>query len=218
MNPFELRGTTPDNKPASVWACGVCRMTALGPETAASCCGPEQCARCKQLVPRTDGRWDGQWSNSKFFCNANGCSSAERAERDAERLAKAPRVEESSTPMLYCDCCEKFFESSDELLERHYDDGLDLPRHAWACDEVKFSIDADEVVELSLERLEFNGESRFDQHAVDELQTVLNAWTEKFPMKNFFANNSVVDLTNAIAAFETEHQIEDRDRAAFRAP
>lgn len=170
------------------WACGSCHAVAHSctEQGALECCAPKLCD-CGEPVEK-----------HRTACRT--CIARHEAEAEAARLAKAKGVPESG--WLYCGCCDEFFESSADLLERHDEDGRDLPTTATPCYPRQLSLDASDIVNQAAE--EFH-EGAVEDADLEALQTALDDWNNKSGVISHFPEfTEVVDLSEARAAFLAE--------------
>lgn len=84
MNPINL--LLPDGTPSKVWACGQCKITRADQEHAEKCCTLVPCKVCRSPT-------DKKFRATCFTETCDACRTAEGQRKDAERLAKAEKLE-----------------------------------------------------------------------------------------------------------------------------
>ena len=185
-----LKGGDPEK--TVVWACGTCKRATDTRESAVECCAPNICDACGNVF-------------GGFYCIP--CSIQRGFDKDKQVYDNAKKVPYASYGggMLYCDHCEKYFSDVDELFDDH-DDVEELPTYAWGTEEMTFSINAEEMVADTLERLEFHDDAidNVSADALKELQVFLDAWAAKQKLTSYLVDFGVVvefdDLAEAMQA------------------
>lgn len=84
MNPINL--LLPDGRPSKVWACGECKLTCKDEAQARLCCTPIPCRFCKQPTEK-------KYRHGHETATHDACEQMERAQRDAERMERATKLE-----------------------------------------------------------------------------------------------------------------------------
>jgi hypothetical protein len=176
-------------------ACGECRIVQIDEKHALECHGIRTCD-CGAVI------------EEHYYTACRPCRERIDRERDTARLAKAKRVLEGEASMLFCDCCEKFFDASAELVDDHFNSEREIPDFAWACHEEGLSIDMAQVLANELERANFYEDAAFTVDAELELQGLVNAWLLKHPMVSHFPGDEVVDLSEAKAVFAAQEVVD----------
>ncbi len=166
-------------------ACGECKNVAASEQAARECHGIRRCD-CGEAI------------KENYYTACAACRSTEEQKRDADRIANAKRVSEVNTSALYCECCERFFyDGSEELIETHRDEGRAIPEIAWACDEQALKLDAEEILQGSIDSQEFNEETQFSAAQVLELHVLLQEWLSRNRVTNHFTTGEVVEVKPA---------------------
>lgn len=142
MNPIKLTGTKPDGTEVSIWACGKCGYIRNGEENAKNCC---TCSTC------------GKELKHGAFGDCDDCRRRKWAEREAERIDKAERLETWDGWVFYDGGPnDGYFESLDDFIE-WLDDEVELknwPEYVFCCKVVPFpAVDLDDIVDRILEDL-----------------------------------------------------------------
>lgn len=177
--PIECAQKGGDPEKTVVWACGTCKRAADSKESALECCAPYVCDDCGKEV--------------KSYCE--DCSKKKQWAREKVTYDKAKKVmlSEYGGDWLCCDHCDEYYPDVDSLLDAH-DDEEELPDWAWGTYEVKFVLNAEDIIDQQLERDEFydGAADNISKEAVQELQTFLTAWATKQDLKAYMIDNSVV--------------------------
>ena len=173
------KGGDPDK--TVVWACGTCKFTKESKESALECCAPRVCEKCGKEV--------------KSYCE--DCSKKEQFAKAQAQYDKAKKVmlSEYAGDWLCCDHCDEYYPDVDSLLDDHYDE-VDPPTWAWGTYDVKFKLDAEDIIFQQLEQQEFyeGASDNFANGAIVELQRILDAWLATWTqdLKAYMVDNSVV--------------------------
>ena len=183
------------------YACAVCGVVSKTETAASECCGPRHCD-CGAVIEK-----------EYHYTACAPCRSKADALKDAARYEKAKKVRESDPAVtyLYCECCSEYFETSGDLFERHWDDAMDLPLWAWACDRDTLALDAVEIVSRELEDGEFHEDASesIEAGAYLVLQASMDDFCDAQDIHSFFPSNTVVLLEEERAAFPKEHPEEE---------
>lgn len=161
----------------TAFMCDRCGTVWGNEKDCAWCCGPVQCESCSKVIEKPYSEYGGLcWECQKAQLNSVA------AQQESDRFVAATKVEwTEKTPVV-------FFLDSDVGQEGFwYDD--EPPEgtsqtYAWTCNEVRPAIEASSVIESILDdfddalHLEFlSGPAQL------ELQTLLDAWLEKYGEK-----------------------------------
>ena len=140
MNPIELKGTRSDGKEAYVHACGKCGLVSRDNDEAERCCQPVICA--------CGAECEKGWTACKACRDSNYAGALKKAFEQATKIQAADYKD-----WLFCECCERFFDSVDYLIEDHCDRNK-FPTWAWACAGRRLSLDAREIIFSEIDRQE----------------------------------------------------------------
>jgi hypothetical protein len=140
MNPIELKGTRSDGKEVYAHACGKCGYTAVDQAAAERCCQPAICA--------CGAECEKGWTACKACRDSNYAGARKKAFEQATKIQAADYKD-----WLFCECCERFYESVDDLIDYHCDRN-ECPTWAWACTSRRLSLDAYEIILSEIERQE----------------------------------------------------------------
>ncbi len=182
--PLELVLKGGDASKVVLWGCGKCRLSTTSYEAAVACCAPHFCETCGVQI--------------KSYCEA--CSKKKEHARNKALWDKAKKVMLSEYPesWVYCDHCSEYYADAWELIEDHEDlDDEDVPVWVYGTYEVKFSLDAREIVCEELERQEFydGADEHIKTEAFQELQDFLDAWCKRQDLTAYMVDHgTVVDI------------------------
>ncbi len=190
--PIECVQKGGDPEKTVVWACGTCKLAKESKQDALECCSPLVCEKCGKEY--------------KSYCE--DCTKKEQFAREQAVYDKAKKVmlSEYAGEWLCCDHCDEYYPDVDSLLDAHDDgDGEELPTWAWGTYEVKFTLDAEEIITQQLEQQEFYEEAieTFANGAIVELQRLLDTWLATWTQdtKAYFVDPSVaVDFEALVSA------------------
>lgn len=188
MNAFALVVRGSDDVVA--YACGKCRYVKHSKEEAESCCVPEVCSCGAEL--------------RGYVKKCSSCQRAEYDAREAEGLAKAPRVTfaQYDGTCLYHD--DEYYSDLDSLLDHCEEEGEEPPSLVWGCAETTFAVpSASDLISDECERQELHEEAAesFSAAAVAELDAALSAWAAKHASScvSYFQGKIAVDLSEVLA-------------------
>jgi len=191
--PLELVLKGGDPEKIALWGCGTCHISARTREEAVACCAPWVCEKCGKEV--------------KSYCE--DCSKKEQFAKAQAQYDKAKKVmlSEYAGDWLCCDHCDEYYPDVDSLLDAHDDD--EEPRTwAWGTTEMKFSLNAENVVCQQLEQDEFYEDAleSFSKDAIKELQEFMDVWTAKQDVKSYMVDNGVVVDFEALTNLRKKEQ------------
>lgn len=177
--PIECVQKGGDPEKTVVWACGTCKLAKESKESALECCAPYVCDQCGREI--------------KSYCE--DCSKKKQWAREKATYDKAKKVmlSEYAGDWLCCDHCDEYFPDVDSLLDAH-DDEEEPPTWAWGTYEMKFTLDAEDIISQQLEQQE-HYEDAFDNFAngaIKELQDFMDTWAAKQDVKSYMVDNGVV--------------------------
>lgn len=169
MNAIKLTGTKPDGANVYIWACSKCGYTAGDEKTAEKCC---RCLTCgKELNRRIVGDCDDCWREKD-------------AKREAERIAKAEKLEKWDGWVFYDGATngnDGYFESLDDLVDWLESEGIDpdnWPEYVFCCKVVPFpAVDLDDIVDRIMDELPV-GYEREHLVGLDLLEEAINDFNE----------------------------------------
>lgn len=148
MEAFEL--LLPGGEASGIFACERCRDTSRGHrarEYAESCC---TCARCGRPFDAAERKY-------RHGHMHDACSAAYRRERDAEREAKAEKVE-AWDGWVYSEGGggqDGYFRSLDEFVDHCESEGI-RPEFVWTADEVAFpGLDVGDILDDLAEAMNY---------------------------------------------------------------
>lgn len=169
MNPIELKGTRSDGKEVFVYACGKCGTAHRDEPAADQCCRPRLCA-C------------GAETGSIGYTACEACRDSNHAGARKKAFEQATKIQAADYKgWLFCECCERFFDSVDDLIDYHCDRNK-FPTWAWACTSRRISLDAREIIFSEIDRQEcFDDASDYIPSDITELQSALDAVEMEIP-------------------------------------
>lgn len=182
--PLELVLKGGDATKVVLWGCGKCHLSKTSYEDAVACCAPHFCETCGVQI--------------KSYCEA--CSKKKEHARNKAAWEKAKKVmlSEYAENWVYCDHCSEYYADAWELIEDHEDlDDEDVPTWVYGTYEVKFSLDAREIVCEELERQEFyeDADENIKTEAFQELQDFLDGWSKRQDLTAYMVDHgTVVDI------------------------
>lgn len=159
-------------------ACGACGMVfaLVNRDIAEACC---VCSYCN--LPMTGGRVGSEHASCASERWAE--QARERGDRHADVALIHPEVTtlpdaDYSGPVYWNDHGpgEGYFADTAALREWCAGSDTKVPAWVWACDIDSFGIDAQYVVELSLEECHEDARSSVTQSDIEELQTLIDGW------------------------------------------
>ena len=114
-------------------------------------------------------------------------------EREEKRFAAAKKIPaaEYDDPVYWEGHLGSFgdgyFANADEVLDYCESEGIGLPAYVWACDEQKFTLDADKIIESELARQETweDAEEQISEADRRELGEFLSAWSKKVALSGW---------------------------------
>ena len=169
MNPIKLTGTKPDGTEVSIWACGKCGYVRNGEENAKNCC---TCSTC------------GKELKHGAFGDCDDCRRRKWAEREAERIDKAEKLETWDGWVFYDGAAngnDGYFESLDDLIDWLEGEGIkpeNWPEYVFCCKVVPFpAVDLDDIVDRIMDELP-EGYEREHLVGLDLLEEAINDFNE----------------------------------------
>jgi hypothetical protein len=185
---FTIEGGEPKG-----YLCGVCKAVRFDRRSALYCCGTAVCDDC------------GTVTKDRIFTCCDPCRQRRDAKSEADLFAKAKKVDwREYQGWVWLDgaggCRNGYFDSVESLIEwigdqLHDDPEFDLPDYAWACDEVKLSIDAGGVIESATEE---HHEDAFEECDREGLQKLLDEWCAEQGVVSYqYQHQCAVDLIGA---------------------
>ena len=187
--------SAPEYTAPVAWACGSCRTVFGSEPDARDHC---RCERCKGLIT---GRDYGRVCSS---CRPI-VREEERAEAkarsvtfDAVTFAKARKVPESawSSAVVWEEGSgdmsgDGYFSSTGAVRERCERHGVPVPAYVWGTAPEMMSLDADSIIGSALEDSYEDARDAVSAEAEKELQALLGAWCERYPVKWWSEDRSV---------------------------
>lgn len=161
-----------DVKQVELYACGKCGKCYQDIKFAEDCCKPYHCEICGIETKR-------------YILKCETC--AENA-----RFEKANKVLPSEYKgYLYDDRFEMYTDNIDEILERYWDEGEDLPNYVYGTTETRFHVDIDSAIERAEEDMyeDFN-----DIVDYKELIEFMEKWNEKQTGATYYQDTKTVVL------------------------
>ena len=204
---------------AGVWFCEKCRYTCRTEQEATECCGPRVCEKCQ--TPKKAGSYfcDPCWREEQTEKAARCWAKAEPIEADAYTGEMVYVEEDDGSP--YGGSHEGYFAGLEELGEFIADemgeDGTLPTIYVYATTGTKMTFDADDEVGSRLESMDFFDEARshIPNAAVEELQTFLDQWTDKYSPTGYWqdASKKIVGWEAYVPpAEESESKSDDDDQ------
>ena len=145
MEAFEL--LLPDGQPSGVFACDRCKFTCKARGYAESCCS---CSRCGQPLESAERKWGHGHMH-------DACFAVDRQEQDAEREAKAEKVE-AWDGWVFTEGGggqNGYFSDLDEYMAHCEAEGV-RPEFVWTADEVAFpGLDLEHILEGLAEEMNY---------------------------------------------------------------
>ena len=154
------------------------------------------CLNCYFGVVKHCGYCGKQLIKGSNRCNCNGYKQYERQQQEIkqqETISKAKEIDlKNAAYYLYDEKSDKYFTDEDEFTEYYWQNYLDgsggcsnfdeyfeyeVPKVLWNCEEVKISMDADNIIENACEELHEDARDCISDEK--ELQEFLDKWCEK---------------------------------------
>lgn len=152
------------------FCCGGCGALWAQSDKAALCCSPPPCASCQTPVLTGDA-----------LCG--GCGERALREQAATALQTAAKIlyVEYEAPYLYWSDTDRFFRTKTAIDDYCVSRNLVPPRWVWGVEPKPLELSATDVLTASTPDLA----GLIDEGEIAELQTGLDAWAMKLPIKNF---------------------------------
>jgi len=163
------------------WKCENCGVAYMNKISANDCCKEKikiihHCKVCGVEIP-------------EYRVTCNTCLAKERYDKGIKI-----KYSEYDLGWLYDDDADRYFSDIDEATEHYEDEGLEVPKWCYGCNEMPFRVDIDSALESASEEMYEDFDYGTDTTDLKELYDFIKYWNEKQSAKSYGSNYGKIIL------------------------